>query len=443
MEPFTGAAARCGPGAPLAVPVPLASVDPTAGRPRPTGIGEVDRVLGGGLLAGSVTLVFGEPGVGKSTLLLQVLTAAAASGRTTLLVSAEESAVQVRARALRLGPLPESLLVAATSDLVAAVDAVGSLGPDLVVVDSIQTVADPAVPGPPGSLAQVRACADRMTRRAKEQGTTVVLVGQVTKDGDLAGPRALEHLVDTVLAIEGDRHHSLRLLRAVKHRFGATGEVGLFELGDEGMVAVEDPGPMLLGDRRAEVGGSAVAPLLQGSRPLLVELQALACAGAPGGPRRNAQGIDPRRLAMVLAVLECRAGVALGPVELFVSAAGGIRAVEPAADLPLALALASAADDRPLPADLVSFGEIGLAGEVRSVPGAARRLAEAARLGFTRALVPPGGPVGPPGIVTVPVRSVAEALRAASGTGSGVGPGGRSTAGPPGGEIPAQRARVA
>jgi len=388
-------------------------VDPSGGHPRPTGIGEVDRVLGGGLLAGSVTLVFGEPGVGKSTLLLQVLAAAAGRGRSALLVSAEESAVQVRARAARLGPLPATLLVAATSDLAAAEGAVASLAPDLVVVDSIQTVADPGVPGPPGSLAQVRAGADRLTRRAKEQGTTVVLVGQVTKDGDLAGPRALEHLVDTVLAIEGDRHHSLRLLRALKHRFGPTGEVGLFELGDAGMRPVEDPGPLLLGDRRAEVAGSAVAPLLEGSRPLLVELQALAASGAPGGPRRTVQGVDPRRLAMVLAVLECRAQVALGAVELFVSAAGGIRAVEPAADLPLALALASAAAGEALPADLVAFGEVGLAGEVRSVPGAPRRLAEAARLGFTRALVPAGAPPGPPGITAVAVRSVSEALRAA------------------------------
>jgi len=440
MEPHLGGAGRT--GAAEARPVPLASVDPTAGRPHPTGIGEVDRVLGGGLLAGSVTLVFGEPGVGKSTLLLQVLAAAAGGGRTALLVSAEESAVQVRSRAGRLGPLPGSLLVSATSDLAAADDAVGSLGPDLVVVDSIQTVADPAVAGPAGSLAQVRACADRLTRRAKEQGTTVVLVGQVTKDGDLAGPRALEHLVDTVLAIEGDRHHSLRLLRAVKHRFGATGEVGLFELGDLGMRAVDDPGPLLLGDRRAEVAGSAVAPLLQGSRPLLVELQALAASGAPGGPRRNTQGVDPRRLAMVLAVLECRAGVALGPVELFVSAAGGIRAVEPAADLPLALALASAADGTALPEDLVSFGEIGLAGEVRSVPGAPRRLAEAARLGFTRALVPAGGPPGPPGVRVVPVRTVAEAVRAARVPTGADGPDGAGGAGRRAPQFPAQPAHV-
>ena len=433
MVPQT-AAAHGPPDAELPAVVALCSVDPAGTVAVPTGIGEVDRVLGGGLLAGSVTLVFGEPGVGKSTLLLQVLASAGDRGRATLLVSAEESAVQVRARAARLGPVPAALLVSATSDPVAALEAAGSPGPDLVVVDSVQTVADPAVAGAPGSLAQVRACADRLTRWAKERGTTVVLVGQVTKEGGLAGPRALEHLVDTVLVIEGDRHHSLRLLRAVKHRFGATGEVGLFELGEGGMTGVEDPGPLLLGDRRAEVPGGAVAPLLQGSRPLLVELQALACRSGPGGPRRTAQGVDPRRLAVVLAVLECRAEVALGAVELFVSAAGGIRAVEPAADLPLALALASAAEGRALPADLVSFGELGLAGEVRSVPGAARRLAEAARLGFTRALVPPGGPPPPSGLAAVAVRSVTEALSAARG---------RSDPAPAADESPAQEARVA
>jgi DNA repair protein RadA/Sms len=394
-------------------PVPLADVDLGDCRPSPTGIGEVDRVLAGGLLAGSVTLVFGEPGVGKSTLLLQVLAAAAGRGRTVLLVSAEESAAQVRVRAERFGHVPPGLLVLATSDLGEAEHAVVQLAPDLVVVDSIQTMGDPDVAGVPGTLSQVRACTDRLARLARDCSASVVLVGHVTKEGGMAGPRVLEHLVDTVISFEGDRHHSLRTLRAVKHRFGPTGEVGLFEMGEAGLVDVADPGPLLLGDRRPDVPGSVVTALLQGRRPLLVEVQALACTGAPGAFRRSVQGVDPRRLAAVIAVLECRAGVDVGPLELFLSAAGGIRAVEPAADMPLALAVASAAAGVPFPADLVSFGEVGLAGEVRQVPGTDRRLAEAGRLGFTRALVPASTPRGPGSVSLVRVRTVAEALAAA------------------------------
>jgi len=397
----------------FAGPVPLATVDLDACGPWPTGICEVDRVLAGGLLAGSVTLVFGEPGVGKSTLLLQILTASATKDRTVLLVSAEESARQVRSRAERLAPLPSGLYVSATSDVNEAEAAVVALSPDLVVVDSVQTIADPRAGGVPGTLSQVRSCVDRLSRLAKNRGTALVLVGHVTKEGGLAGPRAVEHLVDTVLSLEGDRHHSLRMLRAVKHRFGSTGEVGLFEMGEGGLVDVIDPGPLLLGDRRPDVPGSAVTALLQGRRPLLVEIQALACTGSPGAPRRNVQGVDPRRLAAVVAVLECRAGVDIGALELFVSSTGGIRAVEPAADLPLALAVASAAAGAPFPADLVSFGEVGLAGEIRQVPGAGRRLAESARLGFSRALVPASTLDGPDGLALLRVRTVSEALAVA------------------------------
>ncbi len=400
-------------------PVPLGSVDVDGGRPRPTGIGEVDRVLAGGLLPGSVTLVYGEPGVGKSTLLLQVLSSVAGRGGTALLVSAEEAAAQVRARAERLGPLPPGLLVSATADLDVAEDAIRTLGPDLVVVDSIQTVADPRVTGSAGSLTQVRSCTDRLVRLAKDAtptgdgGPAVVLVGHVTKEGAVAGPRALEHLVDTVVSFEGDRHHALRLLRAVKHRFGPTGEVGLFEMGDAGLRDVADPGPLLLGDRRPDVPGSAITAILQGRRPLLVEVQALACVGTPGGARRTALGVDGRRLATVVAVLEARVGVELAGLELFASVAGGVRSTEPATDLPLALAVASAAAGVPLPKDLVSFGEIGLAGEVRQVTGAERRLAEAGRLGFTRALVPSSTPEVAGGPAVVRVRTVAEAVVAA------------------------------
>jgi DNA repair protein RadA/Sms len=406
-----------GPGSPgpaaAAGPVPLASVDLDACRPHPTGLGEVDRVLGGGLLAGSVTLVFGEPGVGKSTLLLQVLASAAAGGRRVLLVSAEESATQVRSRAARLAGLPPDLYLWATADIEEVEDAAASLSPALVVVDSIQTVRDPEVAGTPGTLAQVRSCTDRLTCLAKERGIPVVMVGHVTKEGDLAGPRALEHLVDTVLSFEGDRHHSLRMLRAVKHRFGPTGEVGLFEMRDGGLCDVADPGPLLLGDRLAEVPGSAVTALLSGRRPLLVEIQALACRGGPGGARRTVQGVDQRRLAGVVAVLECRAGIDLGGLELFVSAAGGIRAAEPAVDLPMVLAVASTVAGVALPEDLVSFGEVGLAGEIRQVTGVDRRLGEAARLGFTRALVPAATPDGPAGMSLVRVHTVRDAVAAA------------------------------
>jgi len=398
--------------------VPLGTVDAEGGRPRPTGVGEVDRVLAGGLLPGSVTLIYGEPGVGKSTLLLQVLSSVAALGCVVLLVSAEEAAAQVRARAERLGPLPAGLLVSATADVDTVEEAVRGLGPDLVVVDSVQTVADRQASGPPGSLSQVRAVMDRLVRLAKDPAPghpapAMVLVGHVTKEGAIAGPRALEHLVDTVLSFEGDRHHALRLLRAVKHRFGPTGEVGLFEMGETGLKDVADPGLLLLGDRRHEVPGSAVTPVLQGRRPLLVEIQALACVGAPGGPRRTALGVDARRLATVVAVLEARVGVELGAVELFASAAGGIRSTEPAADLALALAVASAAAGVALPRDLVSFGEVGLAGEVRQVAGAERRLSEAGRLGFSRALVPAATPDVPGGAVAVRVRTVGEAVAAA------------------------------
>jgi DNA repair protein RadA/Sms len=375
-------------------------------------MGEFDRVLAGGLLAGSVTLVFGEPGVGKSTLLLQVLAAVALQGHRVLLVSAEESAPQVRARALRLGPVPPTLFVAVTTDVDEVEDAVAGLLPELVVVDSVQALVDRAVGGTPGTVSQVRACTDRLTRLAREHGPAVVLVGHVTKEGGLAGPRTLEHLVDTVVSFEGDRHHALRLLRAVKHRFGSTGDVGLFEMKEGGLADVADPGPLMLGDRRPEVPGSAVTSLLEGRRPLVVEIQALACTGGVGAPRRTVQGVDARRLASVVAVLECRAGIGSGSLDLFVSATGGIRAVEPAADLPVALAVASAVAATALPDDLVSFGEVGLAGEIRQVGGADRRLAEAARLGFSRALVPAATPGGPAEMTLLRVGTVAEAIAA-------------------------------
>jgi len=410
-HPAAGGAAR-GPGAAgePAAPVPLALVDSGPTACLPTGVSELDRVLGGGLVPGSVTLLGGEPGIGKSTLLLQVLALLAASGPNCLLVSAEESAPQVRLRASRLGPLPDGLLVLAETSLPAILDAVDACAPSVCVVDSIQAVADPELGSPPGSVGQVRDCAHALTRLAKLTGVAVVLVGHVTKDGALAGPRALEHVVDTVLSFEGDRHHALRLLRAVKHRFGATGELGLFEMTDAGMQGVEDPSGLLLGDRRRGVPGSAVVTALEGRRPLLVEVQSLIGPAAPSGPRRSAQGLDAGRLALLLAVLERRVGVALSHLEVFVSAVGGVRLTEPAADLGVALALASAASGVALPDDLIAFGEVGLGGELRQVPHGARRLAEAARLGFTQALVPASAPSGPDGLRVIRASTLAEAV---------------------------------
>ncbi|MHB1505005.1 MAG: AAA family ATPase [Acidimicrobiales bacterium] len=303
----------------------LTAVDPAGGTPCRTGIDELDRVLGGGLVPGSVTLVGGEPGVGKSTLLLQVLRSVALGGGSSLLVSGEESAQQVRVRAERLGPLPPGLFIVPGSDVSVLGAVLDERDYDLVVVDSIQAVSDPATTGIPGSMAQVRACSDILTALAKERGVAFVLVGHVTKDGSLAGPRVLEHLVDTVLSVEGDRHHALRLVRAVKHRFGSTGELGLFEMGEEGMAAVADPYALLLGDRRPGVPGGAVFPAIEGQRPLLVEIQALVSPSFLPQPRRSVQGIEAGRLAVLLGVLACRLGIITAQADVFASAVGGSR----------------------------------------------------------------------------------------------------------------------
>jgi DNA repair protein RadA/Sms len=374
-------------------------------------MGELDRVLGDGVVPGSVTLLGGEPGIGKSTLLLQLL--ASWPGRT-LYVSAEESAQQVRLRAERLGALSPDLWLLAETAMPHIVAAIDEVRPSLVVIDSIQTVAEPELGSAPGSIVQVRGCAARLVHEAKTRGLPIVMVGHVTKDGALAGPRMLEHIVDVVLSFEGDRHHSLRLLRAVKNRYGPTTELGLFEMVGDGLVGVPDASKLFLTDRRAGVAGSAVLPTLEGHRPLLVEVQALTSATTSGAPpRRSAQGIDPGRLALLLAVLDRRAHVTTSTTEVYASAVGGVRLAEPGADLALCLAIVSAITGRPLPADLVVFGEVGLAGEVRQVPHAPRRLSEAARLGFRRAIVPANSPNGVDGIALVRVATVAEALSAA------------------------------
>lgn len=377
-------------GTGVEAPVPIAEVNPMGAARRATGIDELDGVLGGGLVAGSITLLGGEPGMGKSTLLLQVLAHLAEMGARCLLVTAEESREQVRLRAERLGSLPDGLLLVSETSLPRVLAHVDAVAPDVLAVDSIQAVADPELGSVPGSMTQVRECAHQLARLAKARTLTTMLVGHVTKDGTLAGPRALEHVVDTVLSFDGERHHALRMLRALKHRFGPTDELGLFEMGERGLVAVPDPSALFLTDRRTGAPGSVVTATLEGARPLLVEVQALVVPSQT--PRWSAQGLDPARLPLLLAVLERHGGVELAGADVFASVAGGVRLPGAGADLAVALAVASAAVGRPTPAGTVAIGEIGLGGEVRQVPQARRRLREAARLGFTRALAPPATP---------------------------------------------------
>ena len=368
--------------------VPIAEVDQAAWQPRPTGLPEVDRVLSGGVVPGSVSLLGGEPGIGKSTLLLQVLGSLAAGGTRCLYLTGEESTPQVRQRAERLGALAPELYLAAETSLPHVLGHLDALEPEVLAVDSIQTIFDPELGSAPGSVAQVRECAARLVQEAKARGCAVLLVGHVTKEGSLAGPRVLEHVVDTVLAFEGDRHHELRLLRAVKHRFGATDELGLFAMAAGGLEPVADPSALFLADRRPGLPGSVVVPTLEGQRPLLVEVQALVSPSSLPSPRRSAQGLDSGRLPLVLAVLEQRAGVKVAQHDVYALAVGGARVAEPSADLGIALAVASSAADVAVPEHYVVVGEVGLGGEVRQVAQIERRLAEAARLGFTAALVP-------------------------------------------------------
>jgi DNA repair protein RadA/Sms len=385
----------------------LHDIDALLAQPQPTGIGELDRVLGGGLVPGSVTLLGGEPGIGKSTLLLQLL---AWWPGTTLYVSAEESAQQVRLRAERLGAVRPDLWLAAETSLATIVDAIDRTTPQLVIVDSIQTIADASLASSPGSVAQVRECAQQLVLEAKRRGVAVVLVGHVTKDGSLAGPRVLEHVVDTVLSFEGERHHALRLLRALKHRFGSTDELGLFEMTGSGLTGVPDPSRLFLADRRGAVPGSVVVAAMEGQRPLLVEVQALTVPIPAGVPaRRNAHGLDSSRLALLLAVLERRAGVRVADQDVYASTVGGVRLSEPGHDLALVLAVATAVTDHPLHPDVVVMGEVGLGGEVRQVSHARRRLAEAARIGFRTAIVPASSP-DVDGIRLIRVATVGDAL---------------------------------
>jgi DNA repair protein RadA/Sms len=376
------------PPASSARPVSISEV-PDAGEKRiTTGIMEFDRVLGGGIVPGSVFLIGGVPGMGKSTLLLQVVSALAKSGRSVLYVSGEESLNQVKMRAERLDVNSASLRLLAETDVDAIVAILQSEKPDLAVVDSIQTVYSAQFEGLPGNVGQVRYSGQILTSTAKTNGIPVFLVGHVTKDGNLAGPRVLEHLVDGLLMLEGDEQHLYRLLRAVKNRFGSTNEVGLFEMTDRGMLEIQNPSEHLLSERNEEASGTVITVSLEGSRPLLVEIQALVTPTSYGIPQRTATGIDQRRLSIILAVLEKRLGMRFGTLDVFVNAAGGLKLFEPAADLAVAAAIVSSLKDQPVSTKTVLFGEIGLTGEIRGVSHAEMRIREAQRLGFQRALIP-------------------------------------------------------
>ncbi len=398
---------------PTDVALPIDQIDFAEWVPVPTGLAEVDRVLGGGLVPGSVTLVHGEPGIGKSTLLLQIMRGVAESGRRALYLTAEESKQQVRLRAERLGTLHPELWLASETDVLHVLHHIAEVKPHVVVVDSIQTISDPSLTSAPGTVVQVRESANRLVRVAKASGIAIVLVGHVTKDGALAGPRVLEHLVDTVLAFEGDRHHALRVLRATKHRFGSTDETGVFEMGEAGLATVDDPSSIFLADRALGVSGSIVAPTIDGQRPILVEIQALMVDTTMAVPRRSAEGVDLGRLGFLLAVLEKRAGISFERREVYALAVGGVQVREPGADLALCLALASARQNVVLPPDLVACGEVGLGGELRRVIHLERRLTEAARLGLRRAIVPANAPPSPPGVHELRASTIGEALHLA------------------------------
>jgi DNA repair protein RadA/Sms len=402
-------------GAGAQTPVPLTEIEVESAPRRPLGWGELNRVLGGGIVPGSVVLVGGEPGVGKSTLLMHAAHQLAERGGKVLYASGEESTHQIRMRAARMHTVHGSILLFAENDLEAISAAIRNEAPQLAIVDSIQTVNDPSLEGGAGSVTQVRESAAALMRLAKETGVPIFLVGHVTKEGAIAGPRVLEHIVDTVLYLEGDRRQELRVLRAMKNRFGSAEEIGVFSMGETGLQEVSDPSQALVGGSTAHSIGTAVVVVLEGSRPLLVEIQSLVTAAPPQAQlRRIANGVDFNRLLMLLAVVENRASEKLGGKDVFVNVAGGIRITEPAADLGIALSIAGNLRNSPLPDGLVAIGELGLAGEVRRVGQLDRRLQEAARHGFTRALIPAGTKTGRhAGLATIEVRSLVEAISTA------------------------------
>ncbi|MGN6405886.1 DNA repair protein RadA [Sinomonas sp.] len=394
----------------------IAEVDATEAAFLPTGVSELDRVLGGGLVPGAVILLAGEPGVGKSTLLLDVAAKVAGTGSTpggVLYVTGEESAAQVKLRAERIGAVAPGLYLSAETDLAQALGQVEKLEPRLLVVDSVQTLSSVEVEGSAGGVSQVREVAASIIAAAKRRNMTTLLVGHVTKDGSIAGPRLLEHLVDVVCQFEGERHSRLRLIRAVKNRYGPTDEVGCFDLGEEGISSVTDPSGLFVSRTKEPVSGTCITVTLEGRRPLLAEVQSLLAESVNGQPRRATSGLDSSRVAMLLAVLQQRAGCILHKDDSYVATVGGVKLSEPATDLAVALAVASAKTRQALPQRLIAFGEVGLAGEVRPVPGINRRIQEAHRLGFTHAVVPasPNGPGEiPSGFSVREVGHVAEAL---------------------------------
>src|SRR6516162_7430868 len=393
-----GSAARAAAvtGAPA---VPITEVDSKAASVQPTGLDELDRVLGGGLVPGAVVVLAFETEVGKSTLLLEAGALASESG-PVLYITGEESAAQVRLRADRVGAVGPRLYLAAETELAAVLAHIEAVRPELLIIDSVQTITAPGVEGTPGGVTQIREVTSALMAVAKQQSLTTMLVGHVTKDGAIAGPRALEHLVDVVLHFEGDRHQQLRMVRALKNRFGPTDEVGCFELGEYGLIGLPDPSGLFVSQRARPVPGTCVTVTLEGRRPLLAEVQALVAVSALEIPRRVTSGLDSARVGMVLAVLQRRADVKIGRHDVFAATIGGVRLTEPSVDLAVALAMASATADLSIPGSVVAIGEVGLAGEVRRVPGVARRLAEAERMGFRRAIVPAGsaGLPGPNGM---------------------------------------------
>jgi DNA repair protein RadA/Sms len=399
---------------------PIATISIEPARAKPTGVAELDRVLGGGIVPGAVVLLAGEPGVGKSTLLLDVAQQWAAQGASpSLVISGEESTSQVRLRAERLGALHERLYLASETDLEAVLGHLDAVKPGLLVVDSVQTISTPGIEGVAGGVTQVRAVTAALVAVAKERGIATVLVGHVTKDGNVAGPRVLEHLVDVVLQFEGDKHSSLRMVRGLKNRFGAADEVGCFEMHERGIRSLTDPSGLFLNRYAEPTAGTCVTVVMEGRRALVTEVQALLGAVVQGSPRRTVSGLDGPRLNMVLAVLQRRLGARLHEREVFAATVGGIKVMEPAIDLAVGLAIASAVNDLAIPHDVVAFGEVGLTGEIRTVGAVPRRLAEAARLGFKFALVPPGcGPkstgVAAPGIAVSEVGDLAAAVRQAA-----------------------------
>lgn len=403
-------AARVSSSAPIEAALPISQVPLGGARAIPTRIGELDRVLGAGITPGAVVLLAGEPGVGKSTLLLEVANRWARTGRRTLYVTAEESAAQVRLRAERTSAVVEGLYLAAEDDLGTVLGHVEQLEPELLVLDSVQTVQVPGTDAVPGGVAQVKEVTAALVRVAKQRGMPVMLIGHVTKEGTVAGPRTLEHLVDVVLSFEGDRNSGFRMLRATKNRFGPSDEVGCFEMVESGIREVTDPSGLFTSQHGEPTPGTCLTISLAGRRPLLTEVQALVAPSAAPVPRRVTHGVEGSRVAMILAVLQRRAGVRLHTREVYVSTVGGARISDPATDLATAIAIASAADDRAFDKPVVALGEVGLSGELRRVPGLDRRLAEAARLGFRVALVPSGSSSRVTGLQVIEVASVAGAL---------------------------------